>query len=84
MAVYVTEKSVELHEPWIVHELGFCVTHTNQSHRTLIIIGELISNHEGQQIDLRARANTASVERKAYLPNDERQDGSTKGIRGSY
>ena len=53
------------------------MTHTSQSIRTLIIIGGFISNHEGNVADLRARANTASAERKAHSPKDESQEHST-------
>ena len=53
------------------------MTHTSQSLRTLIIIGGFISNHEGHVADLRAHANTASAERKAQSPMDERRERST-------
>ena len=52
------------------------MTHTSQSPRTLIIIGGFISNHERHVADLRAHANTASAERKAQPPNDERKERS--------
>jgi len=35
------------------------------------------NNHEGHVADLRARANTASAERKAQLLKDESQERST-------
>ena len=53
------------------------MTHTSQSPRTRIIIGGFISNHEGHVADLRARANTASAERKAQFLKDESQERST-------
>ena len=75
--LYVTEKSVKFHEPGTVYELGFCMTHTSQSPRTLIIIDGFISNNEGHVADLRAHANTVSAVRKAQSPMDERRERST-------
>ena len=56
------------------------MTHTSQSLRTLIVIGIIggfISNHERHVADLRAHANTASVESKAQSSMDERRERST-------
>ena len=53
------------------------MTHTSQSPRTLIIIGEFVSNHERHVADLRAHANTAGAVGKAQSPMDERRERST-------